>query len=317
MILITGATGLVGRQLVPRLVGAGWPVRVVVAPRRGGRLPRLPWPDDLPVETVVGELDDQASLHEAMQGVHTVFHMASAQWWGTRRDLERVDIQGTRNLVAAARSARIGRLYYLSQLGAEPSSAYTLMRIKGQVEGLIRNSGVAYTVMRCGVIFGPEDRFVNGIAMLLRTNPVFFLQPGHGDSLLHPLYVLDLVQALVNSLESIDLVDSTIEIGGGEYLTYNEIIRTVMRVSGAKRTIVTVPPYLLRTINRTISRIVRRWPMTPQWFDILASNRTAQLGNLYDYCGVRPVRFEDTLLTYMPQRRYGVEMLRFLWSRPY
>jgi hypothetical protein len=57
--------------------------------------------------------------------------------------------------------------------------------------------------------------------------------------------------------------------------------------------------------------------MTPQWFDILASNRTAQLGNLYDYCGVRPVRFEDTLLTYMPRRRYGVEMLRFLWSRPF
>jgi hypothetical protein len=89
-----------------------------------------------------------------------------------------------------------------------------------------------------------------------------------------------------------------------------------MRVSGARREIVTVPPYLLRSVNRVMSRIVRRWPMTPQWFDILASNRTAQLGNLYDYCGVRPVRFEDTLLTYMPQRRYGVEMLRFLWSRP-
>jgi uncharacterized protein YbjT (DUF2867 family) len=317
MILITGATGLVGRQLVPQLVGAGWPVRVIVTPRRGGRPPRLPWPHDLPVEVVVGDLDDQASLHEAMQGVHSVFHMASAQWWGSRRDLERVDIQGTRNLVAAARSARIGRLYYLSQLGAEPSSAYTLMRIKGVAEGLIRNSGVAYTVMRCGVIFGPEDRFVNGIAMLLRTNPFFFLQSGHGDSLLHPLYVLDLVQALANSLENIDLVDTTIEIGGGEYLTYNEMIRTVMRVSGAHRMIVTVPPYLLRSSNRLVSRVVRRWPMTPQWFDILASNRTAQLGNLYDYCGVRPVRFEDTLLTYMPRRRYGVEMLRFLWSRPY
>jgi NADH dehydrogenase len=252
-----------------------------------------------------------------MQGVHTVFHMASAQWWGSRRDLERVDGQGTRGLIASARSARIGRLIYLSQLGAEPSSAYTLMRIKGQVEGLIRNSGVAYTIIRCGAIFGPEDRFVNGIAMLLRTNPLLFFQPGHGDSLLHPLYVLDLVKALENSLDSIDLVDTTVEIGGAEYLTYNEMVRTIMRVSGTHRMIVNVPPYLLRSINSTINRVVRRWPMTPQWFDILArNNRTARLGNLYDYCGVRPVRFEDTLLTYMPQRRYGLEMLRFLWSRP-
>jgi uncharacterized protein YbjT (DUF2867 family) len=317
MILITGATGLVGRQLVPHLMAGGWPVRVLVQSRRGRRLPRLPWPDELDVETVIGDLADQTSLHQAMQGVHTVFHLASAQWWGTRRDLEQVDIQGTRNVIAAARSARIGRLYYLSQLGAEPASAYTLLRIKGQAEGLIRNSGVAYTILRCGVIFGPEDRFVNSMAMLLRTNPVFYLQPGHGDGLLHPLYVMDLVKALANSLESIDLVDATIEIGGGEYLTYHEMIRTVMRVSGAQRMIVNVPPYLLRNVNRVISRVVRRWPMTPQWFDILASNRTAQLGNLYHYCGVRPVRFEDTLLTYMPYRRYGLEMLRFLWSRPY
>jgi hypothetical protein len=56
--------------------------------------------------------------------------------------------------------------------------------------------------------------------------------------------------------------------------------------------------------------------MTPQWFDILASNRTAKLGNLYDYCGVRPVRFEDTLVTYMRGRRYGPELLRFMFRRP-
>jgi uncharacterized protein YbjT (DUF2867 family) len=314
MILITGATGLVGRELVGQLVAAGWPVRVYIAPRRGGRPPRAVWPEG--VETVAGSLDEEQALHQAMQGVHTVFHLASAQWWGSRRDLERVDVQGTRNVVAAARAARIGRLYCLSQLGAEPSSAYTLMRIKGQVETLVRNSGIAYTLLRCGVIFGPEDRFVNGIAMLLRSNPLLFLQPGDGHSLLHPLYVTDLVKALANSLESIDLVDRTVDIGGAEYITYNEMIRTVMRVSGAKRIIVSVPPYALRNLNGTVARVVRRWPMTPQWFDILASDRTAKLGNLYDYCGVRPVRFEDTLLTYMPRRHYLAELVRFMVRRP-
>jgi hypothetical protein len=93
------------------------------------------------------------------------------------------------------------------------------------------------------------------------------------------------------------------------------MIRTVMRVSGTRRVIVPVPPYLLRTLNRMVTRVVRRWPMTPQWLDLLASNRTAKLGNLYDYCGVRPVRFEDTLLTYMPGRHYRRELLRFMWRR--
>jgi len=313
MILVTGATGMVGRALVPHLVESGWPVRVLIQPRRGGRTARSPWDDD--VDVVVGDLFDVQTLHNAMQGVHTVFHLSSALWWGTRRDLERVDVQGTRNLVSVARSARVGRLYYLSQLGAEPSSAYALLRVKGQVETLIRNSGVPYTVMRCGTIFGPEDRFVNGVAMLLRTNPLIFLQPGNGENLLHPLYVNDLVKALERSLQNIDLIDAVIEIGGAEYVTYNEMVRTVMRVSGARRVIVPIPPHTLRALTRIVSRLVPRWPMTLQWFDVLASNRTAKLGNLYDYCGVRPVRFEDTLVTYMPQRHYWRELVRSLWQR--
>ncbi|MEL7672477.1 MAG: NAD(P)H-binding protein [Chloroflexota bacterium] len=314
MILITGATGMVGRHLVPQLAEAGWAVRVAVQAGRRGRADGAGWPES--VEVVTAELNDSEALHQAMQGVHTVFHLASAQWWGKRRDLERVDIQGTRQVIAAARSARIGRIIYLSQLGAEPSSAYLLMRTKGQVEALIRNSGIAYTIMRCGVVFGPEDRFVNGIAMLLRTNPFVFFQPGKGDSLLHPLYVRDLVQALTNSLESIDLVDATIEIGGAEYVTFNELLRTVMRVTGAQRTVIGVPPHTLRGMTGLMNRLVPRWPATVQWFDILASNRTAQLGNLFEYCGVRPVRFEDTLLTYMPQRRYLPELVQFMLRRP-
>ncbi len=315
MILVTGATGLVGRHLVPQLTGAGWPVRVMVPRRSIARVRRFGWQGK--IEIAEGDLNDSEDLHRAMQDVHTVYHLASAQWWGKRRDLERIDVQGTRNVIAAARSARIGRILYLSQLGAEPASAYTLLRVKGQVETQVRHSGIPFTILRCGVLFGPEDRFVNAIAMLLRTNPIFFIQPGTGDSLLHPLYVLDLVKALEKSMEQIDLVDMTIEIGGAEYMTYHEMIRTVMRVSGAKRLIVRLPPHTLRSVTSLMNRVVPRWPMTPQWFDILASNRTAKLGNLYDYCGVRPVRFEDTLLTYMPQRHYLPELVRFMFGRAY
>lgn len=305
---------MVGRQLVPHLAHKGLPVRVLVSPRRSGRPTHHTWPEGIQVLT--GALDEEQLLHQAMQGVDTVFHLASAQWWGTRRDLEQIDITGTNNLIAAARSARIGRIIYLSQLGAEPASAYTLLRAKGQVERLVRNSGIAYTILRCGLLFGPEDRFVNNIAMILRAMPLVHFQPGRGESLLHPLYVPDLVQALYNSLERIELVDATIEIGGAEYVSYNELIRTVMRVSGTRRRIIGVPPHLLRTLTRLMNYVLPRWPATVQWFDLLASNRTAQLGNLWDYCGVRPVRFEDTLLTYMPQRHYLPELARFIWGRP-
>jgi NADH dehydrogenase len=319
MIVVTGATGFVGRHLVAQLLRMGHPVRVLVPPRTVNAYERRqrpwPWAEAGAAEIIPGSIFNAESLFQAVQGVHTIFHLASAQWWGSIRDLEQVDIVGTRQVIAAARSARVGRVYVLSHLGAASSSAFPLLRIKGQVEELLRESGLAYTIFRCGVIFGPEDRFFNNYAMLMRTNPFFILQPGSGEFLLHPLYINDLVKALEISLERIDLVDQVVEIGGGEYVSWEELSRTLMRVSGAGRMVVRIPPYLLRTITNMLNVLFPSWPATRQWFDIIGGNRTANLGNLFNYTGVRPVRFEDTLLTYMPHRNYFWELVRFVFTR--
>jgi uncharacterized protein YbjT (DUF2867 family) len=317
MILVTGATGYIGRALVEKLAAEGYPVRVLVPASRADT-GKLPLPPNLPISVSVtpGSIQDPESLHQAMTGVHTIFHLASAQWWGSRRDLERIDLQGTRTLVTAARAARVGRLVTMSHLGASPSSAFMLLRAKGQVEEIVRASGLAYTIFRSGIVFGPEDSFVNGIALLLRANPVFFFQPGQGEGLLHPIYIKDLIEALVRSLENLNSIDQTLEIGGPEYMTFNEMVRTVMRVTQAHRMLVSVPPYVLRSMTSLVSRFIPRWPMTTQWLDILAANRTAPLGNMFDLFSVRPVRFEDTIVTYMRGRRYLPELLRATLRRP-
>ncbi|MBZ0315907.1 MAG: NAD(P)H-binding protein [Anaerolineae bacterium] len=319
MIIVTGAMGFVGRHLVAQLLRSGNLVRVLVPPTIVARYQRRhypwPWAEAGEAEIFPGSIFQAESLFQAMQGVHTVYHLASAQWWGSRHDLEQIDLIGTRQIIAGARAARVGRIITLSHLGAEPSSAYPLLRVKGQVEELIRSSGVAYTIFRCGVVFGPDDHFVNNLAMLVRANPIFFFQPGHGEHLLNPLYIHNLVAALEASLESLGLVDVTVDIGGGEYVSFNEMTRTVMRVTHAKRVIFPLPPYFLRWLTGVANVIFPRWPATKQWFDLMAGHRTARLGNLYEYTGVRPVRFEDTLVTYMPQRRYSLELLRFMFRR--
>lgn len=289
------------------------PPQVITRYSRRGRA--YPWAKAGDAEVFVGSIFSGETLFKSMQGVHTVFHLAGAQWWGNRQDLEEIDLVGTRQVVAAARTARAGRIILLSHLGAEPSSAYPLLRVKGQSEEIVRTGGVAYTIMRVGLVFGEDDHFVNNLAMILRTNPFVFFQPGQGENILQPIYIGDLIQALENSLEAVDLVDETIEIGGGEYLTFNELLRTVMRVSRAQRMVIAVPPYMQRILNSFANALWPRWPMTQQWFDLFASNRAAQLSNLYHYTGVHPVRFEDTLLTYMPQRRYSLELIRYILRR--
>jgi NADH dehydrogenase len=304
MIFVTGAAGFIGRALVQKLLDDGYRVRVLLPPGFSNRRSKPPWVGHDRLEVIEGVLSDEEGLYRALTGVHVIYHLENAQWWGRARNLERVELVGLRYLAASARAARVGRMITLSHLGASPSSAYTLLRVKGQVEEGVKNSGLAYTIIRSGVVFGPEDAFINHIAMMLATNPVLFLMPGQGDVVLHPIYIDDLVQALVNCLTRIETVDVLVEVGGAEYTTLSDLIRTVMRVSRMPRLVLGVPPYAMRLASAIYSRVLPRTLMTSQWLDLLAGNRTARIGNLYEVFGVRPRRLEDTLLTYLPGRRW-------------
>jgi uncharacterized protein YbjT (DUF2867 family) len=310
VILVTGGTGFIGRRLVARLMAEGRAVRCLLNKQRAER---LPW--DSPPEIVVGSILDDEALFRAVSGVDVVIHLENAQWWGRPRDLERIELNGARQLVTAARAARVGRIITLSHLGASPSAAYPLLRYKGMVEDAIKTSGLAYTIIRSGLAFGEDDSFVNHLAMQLRVSPGIFFMPGRGEVVLHPIYVDDLVMAVCASLDTIDAVDQVIEIGGAETITLEDLIRTVMRVSSAPRLIVGVPPYLLRWVTSVYGRLLPRSLITGQWLDLLATNRTARLGNLFHYFGIRPRRLEDTLLTYMRGRRYSAEILRTTFKR--
>lgn len=309
MILVTGATGLIGRHLINRLMADGHPLRVLLDE---SKRKRIFWDEDDPAapQVIAGTLMDEEALYRAVSGVYLIIHLENAMWWGRQRDLERVEIVGTRNLIAAARSARVGRILTLSHLGASPSSAFTLLRLKGQLEALIRDSGLAYTIIRPGVVFAADDVFINHIAMSLSLNPFFCLLPGIGEVVLHPVYIDDLIEAICRCLDDIRTVDETIEIGGLEYITLADLLQTVMRLTGMPRFVISVPPYLLRLFVRIQNLIFRRTLITQQWLDYVAASRTAPLNSMYHIFGIHPRRFEDTLLTYLPQKRLFWSALR-------
>jgi NADH dehydrogenase len=312
VILVTGGTGFIGRRLVAQLLSEGRAVRCLLTPARAAR---LPWDESVRPEIVIGSILNDEALFKAATGAHTVIHLENAQWWGRPRDLERVELDGVRHLVTAARAARVGRIITLSHLGASPAAAYPILRYKGLVEDAIKTSGLAYTIIRSGFAFGEDDAFVNHLAMQMRANPLFFFMPGRGEVVLHPIYVGDLVGALVASLETIEAVDQVIEIGGAEYITLADLLRTVMRVSRAPRAVVGIPPYLLRGLTAFYNRLLPRSLITNQWLDLLATHRTARLGTLFEMFGIRPRRLEDTLLTYMRGRRYTWRMVRYTFRR--
>lgn len=311
MILVTGATGFVGRRLVYRLtVDAGLRVRVLLRP--GSDVSRLPRP--LTVHTMVGDITDADSLLAAMDGVHTVFHLVGTETRGRHARLNNVDVAGAKAVVEAALAARIGRIIYVSRIGAERASAFPVLRAKGEIEETIRNSGLAYTIFRPGVLFGEGDHFSEHIAMLARTFP-FYVVPGDGETVFQPLWVDDLVTCLAMSVENLDLIDSVVALGGPELLTYRRLVMRVMHTIGSRRPIVGMPLLVNRVGAWFLDGLFARWPLTEQWVEMLSTTQMAELGAIERHFGFRPAAFDIGLLsTYMQRRWYRFELLRYMFT---
>jgi NADH dehydrogenase len=291
MILVTGGTGFVGQVLIRHLVSMGVQVRTLLRP--SAQSPRLP--RGVAVEAVICSLKDERGLRAAMKGVDIVFHLAGAERRGSQADLMGVDIEGTRTIAGVAADAGVERFLYLSHLGADRASAYTLLKSKAIAESYITRSGVPYTIFRSAVIFGPGDQFTTELVRMLRISPGIFLLPGDGSTLLQPLWVEDLVTCLTLAMQDPALAGQTISVGGAEFLRFREITQTVMAASRTRRWIVPVSPVILRGLSVFFENISTNFPLSVFWQDYLAVDRTCDLDTLPRLFGLMPVRFARQL----------------------
>jgi NADH dehydrogenase len=287
MILITGATGFIGRALVRHLSETGQQVRVLL--RSSPTSPRLP--RGVPVEVAVVSLQDERAVGAALRGVDQIYHLATAGTEGRRGNLLKTDIEGTRVLAQVAASAGIERLIFLSHIGADRASAFPIQKSKGIAEEHIRKSGVPYTIIRSSVVFGPEDRFTTSLAQLLRAAPGIFPIPSDGRSLLQPVWVEDLVTCLTWALQNPEMGNQTYEIGGGEYFSLRQLLELLMQITHTRRFLVRLPPPWMRALLVALDTFIPDFNVSTYWLDYVAVNRTCPVDNMPRIFGLMPARF--------------------------
>ena len=290
-ILITGATGFIGKALTRHLSETEYQVRVLIHPSQ--KSPDLP--KGIPVEAAVSGLNDLRGLRAAMVDVDIVYHLASQEALGARGNLLETDIQGTKNLVASAQDADVDRFFFISHLGADRASAYPIMTAKAIAEDHIQKSSLDYTILRSGIVFGSNDRFTTNLAQLIRSIPLVFPLPDQGDTLLQPLWIEDLANILLWSLDNDDTRRETYEIGGPEQLSFRDIVLSLLDVMGIKRHLLPVSIPLIRAGTVFADYLSLKIPTNIFWLDYLATNRTCSLNTVPHIFNLLPSHFSKRL----------------------
>lgn len=310
MILVTGATGFIGRVLVRHLVDAGHEVRILLRPS-----PRTPpLPKGMSLDVALTGLHDPRGLRAAMVGVNVVYHLAGAEWRGAYANLQESDIQGTQAVAEAAGDAGVERFFYLSHLSADRASAYPVLKAKAIAEEHVRTAGVDYTILRSALVYGPADAFTTGLARLLQALPFVFLVPGDGNTLIQPVWVDDLVTCLVWSLEDDQTRNQIYEVGGPEYLRFNEVVHLIMDTLGIQRTLWSVRPPYLRALTVLLEHVIPALPVSVFWLDYLATHRTCSLDTIPRVFGLMPSRFSHRL-SYLEGKNWRRAFWRSLLQR--
>ena len=290
-ILLTGATGFIGKALTRHFFETDYLIRVLIHP--AGKSPDLP--KGIPVEAAVAGLDDIRGLRAALVDVDIVYHLASQEALGAKGDLLGTDIQGTRNLVAACEEGNVKRFFFLSHLGADRASAYPVMTAKAIAEDQIQKSSLDYTILRTGIVYGPNDRFTTALAKMLQKIPLIFPLPDQGESLLQPLWIEDLASILTWSLDNPKTKRELFEIGGPEQLSFRDIIITLMDVMGLQRRLISLSTPLIRGATVFADYLNLDIPTNVFWLDYLATNRVCSLNTVPHVFNLLPSHFSKRI----------------------
>ena len=228
-VLVTGATGFVGRRLSPALIQAGYEVKAMT---------RRPDDYDGPGDPVFGDVHDAGSLAEAVNGVDVAVYLVHSL---DDDDFERKDAEAARAFGLAAAAVGVRQIVYLGGLGSDDGDLSAHLRSRREVEKLLSESGVPVTVLRAAIVVGAGGISWELTRQLVKNLPAMVV-PRWAATLSQPIGVDDVVRYLVGVVANDAALGRVFEIGGPEKLSYLDMLQQAAEVMhGHRRPIVTVP----------------------------------------------------------------------------
>jgi len=271
VLLLTGATGLIGRALLRRLTVAGEPVRCLVRdPRRLGS-------DRVRVQIALGDLADPPSFRNAMRGVKTVVHLAAVIRDQPSGSIEELDGIATWRMVQAAERAGVEHFVFFSSLSATSHDRTRVLRAKALAERAVLASDIRHTVFAPSMVYAPGDTLLTLIERIAMVTPVMPVS-GRGHALFQPIWAEDVADCVMAALGEAD-GRTRYELAGPQTLSHQAIVELVLRAAGRSRPTVNVPTAIVSRALRALETLLKsRMPTVWDEAELLEVSMTSPRG---------------------------------------
>ena len=256
-VFVTGASGLIGRRLVERLVQGGNCVSALVRTR--GFLN-----DDLGrgLTVVTGVVEDRGAVERAAAGCDAVVHLANASGVTDEARVQAVNVGGTEHVLAAARAAGARRIVFTSTISAMRQRMGPYGRSKRLAEERVRAAGVPFVILRPSLVYGGEETgLVAALARHLRSLPVMPVI-GDGRIEIDPVHLDDLCAVIEACLVRDDVLGRTYDVVGPDRVTFDEFLRCLGSVLGVRRPLLHLPARASLLLARVLGGLMAHPPLT-------------------------------------------------------
>jgi NADH dehydrogenase len=271
MLLLTGATGLVGSALLRRLTAARTPVRCLVRdPRRLGA-------DRVRVQIALGDLADPPSFRNALRGVTTVVHLGAAIRDQPRGSIEELNGIATWRMVQAAERAGVQRFIFFSALSASTHDRTRFLRAKALAEEAVAASDLDHVIVAPSIVYGRDDAFMTLLTRLALLPVV--PDSGRGRAEYQPIWAADVADCVMALLDGAHPERDRFALAGPETLTHTDIVRTMLQAAGRPRPLVHVPtPIVSRALRATEALMRSKAPATWDEAELMEVSMTTPEG---------------------------------------
>jgi NADH dehydrogenase len=184
-------------------------------------------------------------------------------------------------------------------LGVRADGPAEYQRTKWKAEEVVRQSGIPYCILRPSLIFGPGDGFVSQMLDVMRKAPLFRPVPGDGKPLFRPIFIDDVTACFARALTAEAATNQTIELGGADELSLNNVLAEIARCAGIKKTAVHVPLPLMFAGAAIAQTLLPQPPVTVDQLLMLREGSTCDIRRMVEILGVKPAGFAEGLRKYL------------------